>query len=206
MLSPHCRTPLLIPGIARRGSSDTRTLGAVRAGTNASRLTAAAIALLYETSNSGPRTALRSLIPRVQCLHQQCLGLALLQPQFSLLQRRLSFQDVATRFSKLQTRALLRRYKTRTTTPSSLFLQTRPKETKNGYSRDIFGDRQRNDVREGMTQRHAKRDVLLLRTAGDRACRRPERLPWFARAEGCTRPESPARTLWQPPLLRGALD
>ena len=36
-------------------------------------------------------------------------------------------------------------------------------------------------------------------------CRRLERLPWFARAEGCTRPESPARTLWQPPLLRRAL-
>ena len=44
-----------------------------------------------------------------------------------------------------------------------------------------------------MTQRHAKRDVLLLRTAGDRACRRPERRPWFARAERCTRPETPAQ-------------
>ena len=57
------------------------------------------------------------------------MGLALLQPQPSLLQRRLSFQAVATRFSKLQTRALLRRYKTRTTL-SSLFLQTRPNELK----------------------------------------------------------------------------
>ncbi len=30
-----------------------------------------------------------------------------------------------------------------------------------------------------MTQRLAKRDVLTLRTAGDRACRRPERRPWL---------------------------
>ena len=135
-----------------------------------------------------------------------CLGLALLQPHPASCSAGFRFQAVATRFSKLQTRALLRPLQNpNNPTPSSLFLQTRPNEAKNGYSRDIFGDRQRNDVREGMTQRHAKRDVLLLRTAGDRACRRPERLPWFARAEGCTRPESPARTLWQPPLLRRAL-
>ena len=49
------------------------------------------------------------------------------------------------------------------------------KRGQNGYSRDLCGDRKRDDVRKGMTPASAKRHVLTLRTAGDRACRRPER-------------------------------